>query len=231
MSQQAQYELQVKAELSESFLIEDDEYSVTYYISNIGENDFPAGATFECRLKYPHWADSYAVMHKWWGASLEKIDIGCTLTLPTNKIKAVAGPNAIIFYQLKLTGQNDCKVVDINHNVLGGGSFVEYYKVFSFEELNSMENLRIAVSALRYALYSFIIMGGIALIDLILQLRFNDIWSLPDVLYYSFLLASLAVILILLTRARYNLKLHETTREEREEIVEFIRARARRQRH
>ena len=91
---QSTYELQVSISLPVGDVIEDDGYSVTYNITNIGVIDFPAGGSFLCRLYYPLWDRTFFIRHEWRG--IGGISIGETLPLPPYDIKGVAGPNAFV---------------------------------------------------------------------------------------------------------------------------------------
>ena len=197
MYQHSLYKLQIEVELSELNLQEDDEYEITYHITNIGSTNFPSGGTFDSRLRYPHWEESFAVLHIWKNM-LDKIDVGETLILKPKKIKAVAGPNAIIFYELYPSGPSaNVKVFGMNKNELGRGTFIEYYRVKTKEEINSERNLKIATS-------SVIILIFIQIFDWVVQLRIIEIWGNQDLILSALYLVLFCVILLSQINLRYK---------------------------
>jgi len=81
---------QLRMEVPQKQIIEDEQYQVIYYLKNISGKSFPS---FQIRLHlaYPIWTEGYKVIHNW---SLDEIQNEEEIILKPKPIKAVAGPNA-----------------------------------------------------------------------------------------------------------------------------------------
>jgi len=200
---QPTYELQVSISLPEGDVIEDDGYSVTYNIENIGSIDFPAGGNFLCRLYYPLWDPTFGVRHEWHG--IRGIPSGETLPLPPYDIKSVAGPNAFVFLELSHSAvSHPIELVKENGDELYSGEFIGYLRVKTREEHNSERNLKIAASALKYTLYSTIILIGMGFTDWFLQLWLREIWCIQNLILSTILTVALSGLLILLVKVNID---------------------------
>ena len=200
---QSTYELQISVDLPESDVLEDGRYSVTYNIKNIGSIDFPAGGEFLCHLYYPLWDSRFRVNHGW--PNIGGIPIGETLPLTPYDIKGVAGPNAFVFMQLSNNAAiHPIKLVKDNGDYLSAGDFFGYLRVKTREEHNSERNLRVAARALKYTLYSTIILIGMGVFDWFLQLWLSNVWCIQNLIMITMVLVILSGLLILLVKANMD---------------------------
>lgn len=190
-----QYTFQIRMEHPID-IIEDDPYTVRYFIKNKSGKPFPGGG-INLRVKYPFWGDTFSVIHEW---RLPSINDEVEYPLEPKPIKAVAGPNVFIFLEIYsgLSGQKilDVKLVDIEGNRVLYGTLIGYLRVVSHEELIAHAQQRTSGISLQIAAFSLVILIIAQIFDWVFQMWLSDKTCIQNMMYSGMILFSILILLV-----------------------------------